>query len=327
MLSSCFSPSSVCASGEHQQIYQNWIVGYPHINRTFTNPYEKHVQKIPEWNLKLVPAISNLHWSTAYHKSLLFIFPLWYLTACYEKENTHFVTNPKWARCTPVRVSKTFIQTVHAPLFKKNSEMWHSSCSGGGTPTGLPVDFITCSRMEAFWIQISSKVSKLKNTCDRSNSLNLALPQIIENWRGPCPVTAPGFFACLEARSPSSPNASSHERLPQLCCHDRSCYTVGGLPVVDSTKKNKSEEGQLNKLVYIRVICIIGYRVFTLDSDSWPWGFQCLILASDYTCEFSSHGIRSSQNGCFQKFYNSPLQPHIFNLHIKGFHFTIPAPE
>lgn len=97
------------------------------------------------------------------------------------------------------------IQNLHLNCPTSPSEMWHSSCSRGGTPTGLPVHFKKLT---------DSQVLLHSIPCSRTEVNPWTWHCLIENW---CPMpTVPGFFACLEAPSPSSLNASSHERLPQL---------------------------------------------------------------------------------------------------------------
>ena len=184
---------------------------------------------LPAWlcfwqlDIKLWPMLHIINWNAisihgnaAYKRNVTDCFP--------RKGTNNFVTNPTWGMVhTSTYTSSLWffsgyydesIQNLHLNCPTSPSEMWHSSCSRGGTPTGLPVDFKKLT---------DSQVLLHSIPCSRTEVTPWTWHCLMENW---CPMpTVPGFFACLEAPSPSSLNASSHERLPQLCFHDRSWCT------------------------------------------------------------------------------------------------------
>ena len=175
---------------------------------------------LPAWlcfwqlDIKLWPMLQIINWNAisihgnaAYKRNV---------TDCFPRKGTNsFVTNPTWCMVhTSTYTSSLWIfsgyydesiQNLHLNCPTSPSEMWHSSCSRGGTPTGLPVHFKKLT---------DSQVLLHSIPCSRTEVNPWTRHCLIENW---CPMpTVPGFFACLEAPSPSSLNASSHERLPQL---------------------------------------------------------------------------------------------------------------
>lgn len=139
---------------------------------------------LPAWlcfwqlDIKLWPMLQIINWNAisihgnaAYKRNVTDCFP--------RKGTNNFVTNPTWGMvhtstytswlCFFSGYYDESIQNLHLNCPTSPSEMWHSSCSRGGTPTGLPVDFKKLTDSQVLLHSIPWQP-------DRSHSLNLALP-------------------------------------------------------------------------------------------------------------------------------------------------------